>query len=482
MYIFKNALSNVKQNKGRNFLVGMIILILIISTTVSIVINNTTNGIINDYKNRFGSEVSINIDMNKLDFSSQETMMEFEIPNITPKQYVDFANSECLKSYSLTSTMSTIVQDSKVVDGDLKKEDTFGGMAGSVEEFEIVGDAGNSSDTIEGMPNANLISVSDFTTLNEFKDKTRQIVKGAIPKKSNECIISEELAEINNFKIGDTIKTKGMFKNDAVTQLTISGIYRDVTSEYGDFPFKDASINRRNEIITKFDIDNQSATSNMNIVASYILKSPDLLDKFRTEVQAKGLPDIYSVTTDEESYNRIVSPVVGLSGIASVSMWVILIIGCVILLIIQAIVIRERKYEIGVLRAMGMKKFKLAKMFVYESLIITAVCLIVGFGVGSVIAEPVADSMIKSQVEISQNNHNEMMFGDGGFFASEGVVLEGDSIKAGVEPLSNIDVAISLQTILQIILISMIIAVITSLVFVIVITKYEPMKILSERN
>ena len=480
MYILKNAFSNVKQNKGRNFLVAMIILILIATTTVSIVINNASKGIINDYKSRFGSEVSINLDMSKLDFSSQETMMEFEIPNITVQQYVDFADSECLHSYSLSSAMSIIVQDSKVVDGDLKQEDMFGGMEG----VEIVGGTGNEAEMIEGMPNANLISVSDFTTLKEFKDKTRQIIEGAIANKSNECIISEELAKINKFKIGDTIKSKGMFKADPVIELTISGIYRDVTSEYGGLPFKDPSINRRNEIITKFNIDNQSSNSNMGVVANYTLKSPDLVDKFREEVQAKGLPDAYMVTTDESSYNKIVAPVLALSKISSISMWVILVIGCIILLIIQAIIIRERKYEIGVLRAMGMKKFKLAKMFIYESLIITVVCLIIGFSVGSAVAQPIADSMIKSQIEITQNNQNNMVFGDGAFLAGDasgGVVVE-DGSTTNVEPLSKIDVGVSAQAVIQIALISLIIAIVTSLASVVVITKYEPMKILSERN
>ena len=482
MYIFKNALSNVKQNKGRNILVGMIILILIVSTTVSIVINNTTKGIIEDYKSRFGSEVSIDIDMNKLDFSSSEGIMEFEIPNITTKQYVDFANSEYLKSYSLTSTMATIVKDAEVVDGDIDNSDIFGGMVGDSVDIEIVGDAGE-EDLPEGMPNANLIAVSDVSKLTEFADGSRKIIKGEIFTKNNQCIISEELAELNKFEIGDTINTKGMYKTDPETKLQIVGIYRDITSEYGNFPFKDPSMNRRNEIITKFDINSETSSLTMGITANYVLKNPDLLENFQKEVIAKGLPDIYSVTTDEASYNRIVAPVLGLSDISSVSMWVILIIGCIILLIIQAIIIRERKYEIGVLRAMGMKKFKLAKMFVYESLIITVICLLLGFSVGSVVSQPIANSMIKSQIEISENTQSDMVFGDGAFVvgdASGGIVESGT--MSNVEPLSSIDIGISAETILQIVLISVIIAIITSLASVIVITKYEPMKILSERN
>ena len=72
MYIFKNAMKNIYRNKGRNILIGIIILGIIVSTVVAFSINTTTDEIIKDYKNRFGSEVTLAPDMEKLMNQSED--------------------------------------------------------------------------------------------------------------------------------------------------------------------------------------------------------------------------------------------------------------------------------------------------------------------------------------------------------------------------------------------------------------------------
>ena len=41
MYVLKNAVKNLGRNRGRNILLGIIIFVLILSTTVALVINST---------------------------------------------------------------------------------------------------------------------------------------------------------------------------------------------------------------------------------------------------------------------------------------------------------------------------------------------------------------------------------------------------------------------------------------------------------
>ena len=65
VYLCK-CLENIGRNKGRNILMGIIILVTITVSIVSLCINNTTTSIIDDYKSRFGSEVTIIPDMTKV--------------------------------------------------------------------------------------------------------------------------------------------------------------------------------------------------------------------------------------------------------------------------------------------------------------------------------------------------------------------------------------------------------------------------------
>ena len=41
MYILKNAITSIKRNKGRNLLIGLIIMVIAIAVTVTLAINNT---------------------------------------------------------------------------------------------------------------------------------------------------------------------------------------------------------------------------------------------------------------------------------------------------------------------------------------------------------------------------------------------------------------------------------------------------------
>ena len=59
MYILQNALKNLVRNKGRNLMIGAIIFVIILTTVVSLIINNTSSAVIEDYKERFASEVRI---------------------------------------------------------------------------------------------------------------------------------------------------------------------------------------------------------------------------------------------------------------------------------------------------------------------------------------------------------------------------------------------------------------------------------------
>ena len=124
---------------------------------------------------------------------------------------------------------------------------------------------------------------------------------------------------------------------------------------------------------------------------------------------------------------------------------------------------------------MGMKKAKVAAMLVAETVMITALCLGMGLGIGSALSQPIADSLIAGQVEAveSQPTHNGVI---------NGAISIVESEELDVEPLKEIDVSLTAEAALQIMLIALALALLSSAAGVVFITKYEPMIILSERN
>ncbi|HEY5590389.1 MAG TPA: FtsX-like permease family protein [Paludibacter sp.] len=447
---------------------AVIIFAIILATAVSIIINTTTAAIIKDYKARFGAEVTISYDFDKATSNTQYTAL-------TPEQQVAFGESEYLQNKILNGSMQITFEDLRALDDD-KEGLKMGGSLGT--------DGSVNSDSPETVKILGQIVASNQSDISDdFKKELRKIISGNVYSAKDECIVSEQFAKLNNLSVGDTIVVKSYYKNKPMPQtLKISGIYSDNTMTEGNIPsmykmIPSAASNRNNEILVSFDtamaMELASEPNIFTVNATYYLKDPGMLKDFQNELTKKGLPDIYKVTTDEAGYNKVVGPVEGLTKITNTFLIAVLLLGSVILILLSTLAIRERKYEIGVLRAMGMKKGKVALGLLSEMIVITALCAILGLGVGSVVSQPVANSMLSNQIELAENNQSS-----GGALVATPIGGNTNEQK----PLSELEVNLNINAVIQIILISLALAGLSSIVGILYITKYEPMKILSERN
>lgn len=409
MYIFEYAFRNVLRNKGRNILLGLIIFVVIVSSVVTLMINNTTSSIIEDYKNRFGSEVILSVNMEKL---REEAMKNSEggkvlirPPSISAEQYLAFGDSEYLMGSEYFTSKGVNGEGLTAVD-----EELGGGIDGP-----IMKGIGVDYEPTKYYFNLKAGWGEDFT------NGLRSIAEGRYPENENEVIVSTDFAELNGLSVGDTMKLQSNLSDPELEitdsnrdvpisyEVTIVGTYYDATDEYADGQQKNAFTNRRNEILTMFETvvaPLQEGLSGIKVSATYYLKNPEFLDEFAEELYAKGLDPIYDVKTDEASYNKIVGPVEGLRSISITFMLIVLLFGGVIIALLTSIAIRERKYEIGVLRAMGMKKHKVVIGLWAEMLIITTVCLGLGLGIGTLTAQPVTNLLLDRQIEAAEASAN----------------------------------------------------------------------------
>lgn len=455
MYILGNALKNIMRNRGRNILMAAIIFAIITTTVVTLMINNTSGQIIDEYKKQFGAEVTISPDMSKYQSAQQKGQT---IAEITPQQYVDFADSDLILS-SILSNSASCASDTLASVGQ-----SYGGMMGS---------------GYVKTPTMRLLG----NNWGDFENGYREIMDGGkMPEVKNECIVSMDFAELNDISAGDMIQISGMVLsenegriNPDVYDLVVTGIYFDTTDPDGNSIMPSALMNRRNEILTVFETL-QTDSAGLSVSATYYLKSPDLLADFNTELRLKGLDDIYDVSTDEAAYKSVVGSVEGMKKVSLTFMLVVLILGAVILFLLSSIAIRERKYEIGVLRAMGMKRGKVAMGLWSEMFFITIVCLIIGIGAGTLVAQPETDTLLAGQITSAQEARQNTQ---GGNFIT---IIGGSSSESDDEPIDEVRVTLGADTIFEIITISLLLASVAGLTVVIKITKYEPIKILMERN
>ena len=109
---------------------------------------------------------------------------------------------------------------------------------------------------------------------------------------------------------------------------------------------------------------------------------------------------MYIVTSgDVATFKAGLKPLENLKSFATTFLYLTLAIGAVVLIVISVISIRDRKYEIGVLAAMGIKKLKLSMMFMIEVLTITLVAILIGVVIGSAVSVPVTNNLLSAQIE-----------------------------------------------------------------------------------
>lgn len=472
MYIFNHALKNLLRNKGRNILLAIIMVAILSCTAVAIIINSTSDGIIEDYKNKFGSEVFIQANQKKQDemlASGKYNPADFNIPN---EVYEKLAKSDHVKSAVMSCSYRGYSDTIKALD---QKEDSHTDTGG----MNVIGIGPNGNQISGGskIPNLNILGGLTGSGAKEFENGTRKIVEGEFAEQDGETVISQEFAALNNLKVGDHMKIQNPndTENTPALDLIVSGIYFD-GSKSEDYGFTHPMLNRKNEIITTYNTlkaYNEKVKTDSDVIAidaKYYLKNPDLANAFNQEAHAFGLSELYDVSVDAAGYNNIVKPVEGLKGISTTFMAVVLIFGGSILVLISVLATRERKYEIGVLRAMGMKKGKVALGLVFETLVLLMTSLVIGLGIGNLLAQPASNMLLQNQLEVqeSMNQANSFTFTVG---------AQEQAVK-----LEKIDAFLTGDAVVLIACVALVLGIVSVSIGILYINRYEPRKILSERN
>lgn len=470
MYILNNAITSIKRNKGRNLLIGLTIMVIASAVTVTLAINNTAASLIKAYKDKYQVEASItfnrenmikNFNPSDKENSKSDMKNKFSLASsLTETDIKNYADSKYVKSYYYTSSV-------KVNSNDLEKAE----MSSNNDMPERKKDDDDSSFEIKGY--------SSYDAMNEFISGSYKITDGEIftDFDSNNCLINSELATINNLKVGDTITF--IDESNNTYQLVISAIFEETSSDDNKSMFS----NSANTIITSSNFINKMSTTNSELKVSvnptFILTSKDVVDKFSSELTSKGLDENLMVTTNLETIDASVSTISNVKTFAVTFLIITLIIGVVVLLIINMINIRERKYEIGVLRTIGMKKFKVCLQFILELSIVALASLLLGAGIGSLASVPVSNKLLENEIAASKSENNNIRenFGKNDKFNDKkfnGV--------ARVEAFDSINATVDAKVLLELLLIGLSLTLISSISATVSIQKFSPLTILKERS
>ena len=130
--------------------------------------------------------------------------------------------------------------------------------------------------------------------------------------------------------------------------------------------------------------------------------------------------------------------------------------------------------------------------FLIEGLVVTLIALVIGAGIGAVSSVPVTNSLLASQIEAqsSQSIQTEQSFGrpmGGGqdpniSMPSEMPNMGGFMNGESVDYISSVTSATDLTVLMQLLGIGVVLTLVASCVSIVFIMRYEPLKILSNRD
>lgn len=474
MYLIGHALKNIVRNKGRYLLIGTVLIVSFMSITVSAMIHFTTKAVIDDYSDRFGASVYFTPDLRKLlALMEPDENGMYHNPEITTEQYIVFSKSDAVKNTLFQGSRQTYSDELLGLDqgGEEQFYDSGGWHNFGWQNF--TGTDSHATQPQRQAPNATVLGYSDCSMMEDFALGLRELDEGIFFETSNECMVSRDFADLNGLKVGDSFDLQDVNNMEtAPLHLTVCGIYLDITTPQPNG--SDWAVNnRRNEILTSFSTLEEHGIDGLYITAVYYLKSPDFAPEFETYVRENGLNEVYNVNVDARSYNSIVKPIESLKNISTTFLVVILLVGCLILILLSMLGVRERKYEIGVLRAMGMPKGKVAFGLICESVCVMTLCMCIGLGVGSMIAQPVSNAIMDEQADLVEQQP-QANYGD--------IIASTADTSENVSALQEVQIVLAPESIGFIVIISLVLGLLSNVAGIFYIARYEPMKILSERG
>ena len=234
-------------------------------------------------------------------------------------------------------------------------------------------------------------------------------------------------------------------------------------------------------IVEQMSKDDEEAST--TITPTFILKDKDSIDLFTQEVAQKGLSENYQVVTNLDTIESETESINNVKTFATTFLLITLIIGTIVLFVINMINVRERKYEIGVLRTIGMKKILVISQFVFELLIISIVSLLIGCGIGSCLSVPTANQLLASEIQNSNSASENIESNFGGKNQNApGTNFKNMNGVAKIQAVTEINAVVDYKVLIQLLGVGIMLTLVSSLASMISISRFSPITILKERS
>lgn len=270
------------------------------------------------------------------------------------------------------------------------------------------------------------------------------------------ALVGQDLAVKNNLSVGSSFQAYN-------TTIKVVGIF-DAGSQFAN----DTLVLPLTTLQRLAALTDQVSSAQVQV---------DSIDNLNPTVEAikNKLGNTADVVSQQDTSTQALAPLESVKTIATYSLFGVVSAGAVIIFLAMLMIVRERRREIGILKALGSGSLGIAGQFVTEAVTLTFISTLIGFALGFLLSNPILSVLLNNsatQATLTASGGNAAHAG--GRFAGFGF----EQIAANTTNLRDITTSADVQIILYALALAFLIAVVGSLIPAWLISKVRPSEVL----
>lgn len=410
MNFFKRAWLNLTAKKGRSILLILVTSAIMLFVLAGLLIRNAADTATSNAKQSVGATVTLaaNREAAFKKMRSSTSTSKTSRPKLTtsPVKLSDAKKIAKLNNIaSYTATVST---------------------SANATGFSAISTSGSSAGGMKGMGGSTTSSgdiaisgVTSTSATSDFENKTSKITSGrgitTADEGSNNVVIESELAKEDSLKVGDSIKLKATTGTKTTYTLKVVGIYKassSTSTQQGP-----GATDPSNSVYTSYTFANTVKGSKYKNTADSVtfnVSDPAKVSAVKKAGNALINTSKYSLTTDDSSYQTVKASMDNVKSFADKIVWLVAIAGTIILALIVILMIRERRYEIGVLLSLGEARWKIVAQFFVEMVMVLVVSIAIAGAGGKFVGNQLGKQLVSQQTTTATTGSTSTQQGPGG--------------------------------------------------------------------
>jgi len=243
-----------------------------------------------------------------------------------------------------------------------------------------------------------VVGTTDPTTLQSVASGKVTLTQGSVfsaDSDEDKALLGTALATKNNLAVGSTFTAYN-------ETITVSGLF-STGNTFGD----------STAVLPLKTLQRLSGQANDVTAAVVQVDSINNVDVAETAIKA-ALGTSADVVSQQDTSQQALGPLDNIKSISSFSLTGAVVAGAAIIFLTMLMIVRERRREIAVLKAIGAPNRKVVSQFIFESLTFTALAGVVGVVGGVVAANPITRLLVNTNDNTTTAAAGRQFGGGGG--------------------------------------------------------------------